>query len=121
MAVIIPSNEMKIFDWLIRIQHLECNCQQIFQSTTSGFTTMNSNVKEQKGTITNTTDAQHHHVLHLQMQVTVQMLHLRTQVTLYKTLVTHECFKCRSKSRVQCVNLYYVPIKLFEIQIELFN
>ena len=52
---------MKIFDWLIRIQHLECYCQQIFQSTTSGFTIMNSNVKEQKETMANTTDAQHHH------------------------------------------------------------
>ena len=28
----------------------------------------------------------------------------------------HECFKCRSKSRAQCVNLNYVPIKLFEIR-----
>ena len=62
-------------------QHLECYCQQIFQSTTSGFTTMNSNVKEQKGTMANTTDA-HHQMLYLQMQVTLQMLHLRTQVTL---------------------------------------
>ena len=73
---------MKIFDWLIRIQHLECYCQQICQSTTSGFTTMNSNVKEQKGTMANTTDAQHHQMLYLQMEVTLQMLHLRKQVTL---------------------------------------
>ena len=49
--IIIPSNEMKIFDWLIRIQHLECYCQQIFQSTTSDFTTTNSNVKVQNGTM----------------------------------------------------------------------
>ena len=81
-VIIIPSNEMKIFDWLTRIQHLKCYCQQIFQSTTSGFITMNSNVEGQKGTMANTTDAQHHQMLYLQMQVTLQMLHLRTQVTL---------------------------------------
>ena len=75
--IIIQSNEMKIFDWLIRIQHLESYCQQIFQSTTSGFTTMNSNVKEQRGTMADATDAQHHQMLYLQMQVTLQMFHLR--------------------------------------------
>ena len=43
---------------------------------------MNSNEKEQKETMANTTDAQHRRMLYLQMQVTLQMLHLRTQVTL---------------------------------------
>ena len=82
LSIIIPCNEMKIFDWLIRIQHLECYCQQIYQSTTSDFTTMNSNVKERKGKMANTTDAQRHQMLYLQMQVTLQMLHLRALIML---------------------------------------
>ena len=32
-----------------------------------------------------------------------------------ETFVMHECFISRSKSRVQCVNLKYLPIKLLEI------
>ena len=77
---------------------------------------MNSIVKEQKGTMVNTTDAQNHKMLYLQMQVTLQMLHLRMQD---ETFVMHECFNCRRKSRVQSVSFNYVSIKPFEIQIEL--
>ena len=32
-----------------------------------------------------------------------------------ETFVMHDCFISRSKSRVQCVNLKYLPTKLFEI------
>ena len=39
---------MKVFDWLISIQHFECYCYQIFPSTTSDFTTMNWNVKNKR-------------------------------------------------------------------------
>ena len=80
---------------------------------------MTWNVKEQKETMANITNAQHHQMLYLQMQVTLQMLHLPTNVICNETFVMHKCFKCKSKSRVQCVDLNYVPIKPLEIQTEL--
>ena len=118
---IIPYNKMKIFDWLIRIQHLECYCQQIFQSTTSGFTVMNSNVKDKSEQWL--TPWMHNNIrcCTSKCKSRFRCCTFERRSRCNETLVMHECFKCRGKSRVQCVNPNYVPIKLFEIQIELFN
>ena len=105
---------MKIFDWLIRIQHLECYCQQICQSTTSGFTTMNSNVKELTPRM--------HNIVRCctsKCKSRCRCCTFERRSHCNETFVMHECFKCRNKSCVQCVNLNCVPVKLFEIQIEL--
>ena len=81
LSNVILSCEIKIFYWLIRIQHLECYCLQNVLKHSIRFynneveckrTKGKSNVKEQKGTMANTTDAQDHQMLYLQTQVTLQ-------------------------------------------------
>ena len=49
-------------------------------------------------------------MLYLQTHVMLQMLYIRTQVTLQWNLCDARMFKCRNKSRVQCVNCVWSRI-----------